>query len=147
MTDDDIIHALAGALVDHPSWPEPRRVNIFALSLDDAREAIRAAWGPDAQMLTLFFRSDLIASLEAVGGKSGFWVSDETGFEMFIECAQESEAMAMFQSKAGRPPVACVNVDMVTEELARMNDAMCGAANKVITSQAFLTHVAAGEEV
>ena len=82
MTDEEIVQALCAALVGHPEWTEPRRVNIFALSEDDAGVALREAFGAEAQVLAFAFRSDVLGALRAVAGKRGFWISGASDVEM-----------------------------------------------------------------
>ena len=142
MTDDEIVLALSAALVAHPAWPEPRRVNIFALSEDDAGLALRESFGPEAQVLAFAFRSDVLASLQAVGGRRGFWISGASGVEMFAECESSEQARAMFAASMGSDALACVSVDLVLWELSRMDEAINGVDPSPLASRAFLSQVA-----
>jgi hypothetical protein len=142
MTDEEMTHALAGVLAAHPSWPQPRRFNVFAFSVEDAREALASAYGPQAQALTVLFRSDVIDALTAVDGKDGFWVGDQSGCEMFIETEDESRALALFAAQMGAQPFSCASSALVKEELARMEQALSGQDEAPLMSAAFVQRAA-----
>jgi hypothetical protein len=143
MTDDDIIHALAAALVAHPNWEQPRHINIFALSEQDAAVAARDAFGEECSVLACAFRSDVLASLQAIEGKKGFWISGDSGVEMFAECELEDQARALFGAAMGEDAKACVSVESVVGELARMDEAINGKDPAPLASKSFLALVAA----
>lgn len=147
VSDQEIIDALAVALVGNPSWPEPQRINVFALSKEDAELALAQTYGDQIQVLTLLFRSDVIDAIVAAGQKQGYWVSSSDGQEMFFESPSEWEAMALFQAKTGVDAVSCVGTRLVVEELARMDQALSAENPSHVASAAFLAKVAAGEMV
>ena len=143
--DQEIIDSLASALAEHPSWPEPKRVNVFALSREDAALAVMQAYGEGAVVTTVLFRRDVLAALVSTQGKSGHWVSDADGVEMFIVSASQEDAVRMFKAQAGTEPVACVSADLVAQELARMDQALTGVDSSHLASKSFLAKIAEGE--
>lgn len=143
MTDEEMIDCLGAALVSHPSWAEPLRVNVFALAAQDALEAARDAWGPEARLSIFLFRRDVLASLESAAGRSGYWVADEDGAEMFFECEREEQALSKFHGSAGKAARAWVGSALVADELARMDAALDGRDSAPLASKAFLARVAA----
>jgi hypothetical protein len=145
VSDQEIIDALAVALVGHPSWAEPQRINVFALSKEDAELALVQTYGDQIQVLTLLFRADVVDAIMAAGQKQGFWVSSKDGQEMFFESKSESEAMTMFKAKSGVEAVSCVGTRLVEEELARMDQELSAENPSHVASVAFLAKVAAGE--
>jgi hypothetical protein len=145
VSDEEMMACLCAALVEHPSWDAPRRLNVFALSKEDAAKAVAATFGESARVLTLLFRSDVIAAMAATGGRSGFWVSNEAGLEMFYESDSEGSALGMFKSQTQTEPVSCVGTAMVELELARMDLALAGEDAERLVSEAFLAMVADGE--
>lgn len=146
VSDEEMVACLCAALVEHPSWDAPRRINVFALSKEDAANAVAATFGESARVLTLLFRSDVIAAMAATGGRSGFWVSNEAGIEMFYAAEAEGSALGMFKSQTQTEPVSCVGTQMVELELARMDQALSGQDGQSLASEAFLAMVADGED-
>ena len=143
MSDEEMMDALAGVLASHPSWAQPRRFNVFAFSVEDAAEALRAAYGEQTGLLTALFRTDVLGALQAAGGREGFWVSDAAGTEMFFEAADESSALRMFEAQFGAAPVSCASSALVREELARM-EASLGEGEPPLMSSAFAQAAAVG---
>ena len=146
VSDEEIVEALATVLATHPSWQEPRRLNVFALSSEDALAATQQAYGEDSRALTILFRVDVLAALRATSGKQGFWVSGADGQEFFIETAEEAEALRMFKMQAGAAAASCVGTDLVAAELVRMDAAISGEDPSHLVSKAFLAKIAEGEK-
>lgn len=135
---------LAAALISKPEWGDDRaRVSVFALDAEDAKKAVEQTLGSDAVVETLIFHDDVLNAAKAASGRDGFWVSAQSGLEMFVEADSQEQALELFKAQSGQEPIGWASSEQVLVELTKMGQTLDGTDPQFIASSALLAQVAA----